>query len=229
VGAETLWLALLFAGTNAYLNWRRWQHEVEARQEVNAQRRRAEDRLLISRELHDVVAHTLAVVGVHLNVALDAVDDSPAEAREALRLAQEVRGKAMADLASLVGVLREEAAGPGIAELVDRVRSAGLEVTLDERGDRAAVPAAVAVAAYRVVQEALTNTVRHAGASRVAVTVSYAADHVGVAVVDNGRAEPGPAGNGIEGMRERVTALGGTFSAGPADGGGFAVRARMPR
>jgi len=87
----------------------------------------------------------------------------------------------------------------------------------------------VAVAAYRAVQEALTNTVRHAGASRVDVTVSYAADHVEVAVVDNGRNRPGPVGNGIEGMRERVTALGGTFTAGPAGGGGFAVRATMPR
>ncbi|MEV4344665.1 histidine kinase [Actinoplanes sp. NPDC049596] len=244
VGGETLWLAAVLAAATAYRNTVRWQSEVARRLEqdeheraLDARRRRAEERVGIARDLHDVVSHTLAVVGVHLNVALDSFDSDPDEARSSLLLAQEVRGRAMTDLKSLVDVLREgetPAIGEpadgldGLVRLTDQVRAAGLAVSLNEFGDRAFVPAPVATAVYRVVQESLTNTVRHAGATRVAVTVRYAPASVVVDVQDNGAA-PGTVidGNGIAGMRERVATLGGALTAG-AGKGGFAVRATIP-
>ncbi|AGZ44990.1 putative two-component system sensor kinase [Actinoplanes friuliensis DSM 7358] len=243
VGGETLFLAAVIAAAVAYRNTRRWQDEVAARlqqslheQELEALRRRAEERVGIARDLHDVVSHTLAVVGVHLNVALDAFDDEPGEARDALRLAQDVRGRAMTDLKSLVDVLREgdriatPAAGlEGLAGLADQVRAAGVDVTVTELGDRSEVPAPVATAVYRVVQESLTNTVRHAGATRVAVSLHYTAVNVTVEVTDDGGGKTTTTeGHGIMGMRERVAALGGALTAGPGPGGGFTVRALIP-
>jgi signal transduction histidine kinase len=238
VGGETLWMAALLAAATAYRNTVRWRDEVahrlaqdEHEREIDARRRRAEERVEIARDLHDVVSHTLAVVGVHLNVALDAFDADPDEARESLRLAQEVRGRAMTDLKSLVGVLREGAPIDdldGLERLAEQVRAAGVEVSLNEFGDRAEVPAPVATAVYRVVQESLTNTVRHARASRVAVTVRYAPASVVVDVQDDGAGAGAMAdGHGISGMRERVAALGGALTAGPGKTG-FAVRATIP-
>jgi signal transduction histidine kinase len=244
IGGEALWLAAVLAVTLAYRNSRRWQEEVAARlqqtlheQELDALRRRAEERVGIARDLHDVVSHTLAVVGVHLNVALDAFDEEPEEARDALRLAQDVRGRAMSDLKSLVDVLREgnrietPAAGlEGLAGLTDQVRAAGMAVTVTELGERAEVPAPVATAVYRVVQEALTNTVRHANATRVTVTLHYTPASVTVEVTDDGagKAAADTEGHGIMGMRERVAALGGALTAGPGPGTGFTVRAMIP-
>jgi len=242
VGGEALWLAAALAATLAYRSNRRWQEEVAARlrqslheQELEAGRRRAEERIDIARDLHDVVSHTLAVVGVHLNVALDAFDEEPTEARDALRLAQDVRGRAMNDLQALVGVLRESnqiespAAGlEGLAGLAEQVRAAGIAVTVTESGVRADVPAPVATAVYRVVQESLTNTVRHAGAGRVTVTLHYLPASVEVTVADDGAGAEHPEGHGIMGMRERVAALGGALTAGPDEDGGFTVRATIP-
>jgi signal transduction histidine kinase len=219
---EVLWLALVLGGAYAY----------ESRQRVarlDARSRLAEERLVIARELHDVVAHTLAVVGIHLNVAADALDDDPAEAREALRLAQAVRGQAMTDLRSLVGILREQPlpdGRPDLAELVGRMAATGLTVTLD--GDLAGLPTPVAQAVYRVVQEGLTNVLKHAGATTASVTVARAADQVTVTVLDNGRGRPVKReGHGLTGMRERVAALGGTVIAAPVPRG-FELSARLP-
>jgi signal transduction histidine kinase len=241
IGAETLWLAAVLAAAQAYRNTRRWQSEVAARlaqdeheRELDARRRRAEERVDIARDLHDVVSHTLAVVGVHLNVALDAFDTEPEEARQAVRLAQDVRGRAMTDLKALVDVLRdgavpEPAAGlEGVDRLAAQVRAAGLDVTVTEFGDRGDVPAPVATAVFRVVQESLTNTVRHAGARRAVVTLRYAPSSVVVDVTDDGSGGDVVAdGHGIAGMRERVAALGGALTAGPAKTG-FTVRATIP-
>ncbi len=242
VGAETLWLAAVLAAATAYRSTRNWRAEVAGRlvqdeheRELDARRRRAEERVGVARDLHDVVSHTLAVVGVHLNVALDSFDTDPAEARQSLRLAQDVRGRAMTDLRSLVDVLRD---GTGIAapaddldgldRLAGQVRAAGLEVSLTEFGERSDVPAAVATAVYRVVQESLTNTVRHAGASRVVVTLRYAPTSVLVDVQDDGNGgDEVLDGHGIAGMRERVAALGGALTAG-AGRTGFTVRATIP-
>jgi signal transduction histidine kinase len=228
VGVENLWLAAVLAGTNAYVNWRRWRVEVVAAQ-------RTAERLRVAREVHDVVAHTLAVVGVHLNVAADALDAAePEEARDALRLAQRVRSRAMTDLGSLVGVLRTDGVAPpavgldDLPEMVARVREAGLDATFIEEGDRSAVPVPVALAVARVVQESLTNTVRHAGASRVDVLVTFDRGLVCVTVTDDGRGPSGErTGHGLIGMKERVSALGGSCTAG-AGHPGFVVRATIP-
>jgi signal transduction histidine kinase len=241
VGGEALLLAAVLAGAQAYHSNRRWQDEIAARlaqdeheRELNARRRRAEERVNIARDLHDVVSHTLSVVGVHLNVALDSFDAEPDEARDALRLAQDVRGRAMTDLRSLVGVLRDgsaiEPAGglDGLDRLTAQVREAGLDVTVIETGDRSAVPAPVATAVYRVVQESLTNTVRHANATRAEVRLRYEPAEVTVEVRDDGVGGGAMIdGHGIPGMRERVAALGGALTAGPGKTG-FTVRATIP-
>jgi DNA-binding NarL/FixJ family response regulator/signal transduction histidine kinase len=240
LGLDVLWLAVVVAAGAAYLNQRRWRAQVadnlarlEHEQELQARRRTAEERLQIARELHDVVAHTLTVVGVQLRVAVDALDDAPDEARDALRKAQRVRAKAVADLRSLMDALRdphgpESAARPpgedttdGIEGLVERTRAAGLDITVETSGDTSAVPAHVALAVHRVVQESLTNTVRHAGARHATVVLRVGADRVDVRVRDDGT---GPApdaapGHGIAGMRERVTALGGALTTGPGPDG----------
>jgi signal transduction histidine kinase len=243
VGGEALWLAAALAAALAYRSTRRWQEEVAARlqqslheQELDARRRRAEERVDIARDLHDAVSHTLAVVGVHLNVALDAFDEDPAEARDALRLAQDVRGRAMNDLKALVDVLREgsqiesPAAGlEGLAGLAEQVRAANVQVAVTELGERSDVPAPVATAVFRVVQESLTNTVRHAAAGRVTVLLQYTPMSVVVEVADDGSGgDEHAGGHGIMGMRERVAALGGALTAGPGEGGGFTVRATIP-
>jgi signal transduction histidine kinase len=215
LAVEALWLALVLVGAYAYAD--RARHRV------------TEERLVIARELHDVVAHTLAVVGIHLNVAADTLDDDPEEAREALRLAQSVRGQAMADLRSLIGILRSGPLTDGVpdlVELVTRTSRAGLEVRLV--GDLAGLPAPVALVAYRVAQEGLTNVLKHADASCAVVAVTRDAAEVTVSVRDDGRGGPvTTGGHGLAGMRERVTVLGGTLTAGPGDGG-FALVARLP-
>ncbi|MDG4785441.1 histidine kinase [Micromonospora sp. WMMD1102] len=263
VGGEALGLALTIAVAVAFRNWLRWRTElaaglarVEQERRLEAERRSAEERLQIARELHDVVAHTLTVVGVQLRVVDEALDDSTDDARAALRTAQEVRGKAVADLRSLVDVLRAPADRPdpgdalptprtvptpetvpapqadldGLAELADRTRASGLAVDLDITGEPGRVAAPVAMACYRLIQEALTNTVKHAEARRATVRLAVDPDAVRVEVRDDGTG-PAPAavpGHGLTGMRERVAALGGTFGAGAADGGGYAVRATIP-
>ncbi|MFB7512771.1 sensor histidine kinase [Streptomyces sp. NPDC056144] len=258
LGAETLWLAVLLAAATAYRDRLRWRAERDERllravreQDLEAGRRIAEARLDIARELHDVVGHTLTVVGIQLRVAVEALEDSPQEARAALTTAQQVRTEAVRDLRALVHVLRAPgeaphtpAAGvPELSALVDRMRSTELDVRLETSGsDLASIPAPVSLAVHRIVQEALTNTARHAEASWAEVTVRY--DHgrdgqVQVTVTDDGSRlpthtphkphKPHAPGHGIRGMDERVRALGGDFFAGPrADGAGWVVRAALP-
>ncbi|MFJ8013815.1 sensor histidine kinase [Streptomyces sp. NPDC096339] len=247
LGAEALWLAVLLASATAYRNHLRWRAELDERllraareRDLEADRRFAEARLDIARELHDVVGHTLTVVGIHLRVAAEALHDSPEEARASLTTAQQVRTKAVRDLRALVHVLRapgeaseDPAAGVcEVAALVDRVRSAELDIRLETAGDLAAIPAPVSFAVHRIVQEALTNTVRHAGASRADVTVRLVGGRVEVHVTDDGRTAAqisGAVGHGVRGMDERVRALGGDFSAGPhGQGDGWLVRAVIP-
>ncbi|MFF6773060.1 sensor histidine kinase [Streptomyces sp. NPDC012637] len=247
LGAEALWLAVLLAAATAYRNRLRWRAELDERllraareRDLEAGRRIAEARLEIARELHDVVGHTLTVVGIQLRVAAEALNDSLEEARTALTTAQQVRTEAVRDLRALVHVLRAPgevpegpAAGvPEVAALVDRMRSAELDIRLETAGDLATVPAPVSLAVHRVVQEALTNTARHAGASRADISVRLVDGRVEVSVTDDGRSAvrtPGAVGHGVRGMDERVRALGGHFSAGPhGKGDGWLVRAAIP-
>ncbi|MFI6293286.1 sensor histidine kinase [Nonomuraea sp. NPDC050790] len=236
VAGEGVILALLIAAGLTYAATTRWRERLR---ETDDRARAAEERLRVSHEVHDVVAHTLAVVGVQLNVAADALEDDPEEAAAALRLAKEIRNRAMADLRSLITILRDDPGGTApqadlasLDTLIADARTAGLDVTLDERGDRAAVPAITAIAVYRVVQESLANTLKHAAASKAEVTIGYQPRSITVEITDDGRGVPGGAdvteGHGLTGMRERVSALGGALTAGLRPGGGFAVRADIP-
>ncbi|MCK2219478.1 histidine kinase [Actinomadura sp. ATCC 31491] len=212
----------------------------------------AADRVALAADVHDVVAHTLAVLGVQLAVAEDALPDDPDGAGRALETARLVRGQAAAELRSLIGALGTDAAsgpgcGPGcgperdlaaLAALAERMRGCGLEVVLRQSGRAAAVPGPVAWAVYRVVQESLTNAVKHGRpAGAVEVRVDYGRDAVRLTVTDAGDV-PAPAGDdggrrgegggfGLAGMRERVARLGGTLTARPT-AAGFTVEAVIP-
>ncbi len=240
VVGEGLLLAILIAAGRAYAVALRRREQLR---EADDRARVAEERLRVSHEVHDVIAHTLAVVGVQLNVAADALEEEDqAAAAAALSLAKDVRNRAMADLRALITVLRDGPEGTApqadlasLDTLVADARAAGLEVTFEEHGDRAAVTAIPAIAVHRVVQESLANTLKHADASEAAVTIGYGPRSITVEVSDNGRGAPADAagaatagGHGLAGMRERVSALGGALTAGPAPGGGFTVRAEIP-
>jgi signal transduction histidine kinase len=202
-----------------------------------AEQAAAAERARIARELHDIVAHHLSVIV--LQAAGARASGKPAG--PPLEKIENSARQALAETRRLLGVLRdpEEEAGlapqPGIGdlgELAASVRAAGLPVHLVIDGDPAALPAAVDVSVYRIVQEALTNVLKHAGPARADVTIGCAEDIVTVEVTDDGTAEPDsrvPAGgHGLAGMRERAAVFGGELAAGPRPGGGFAVRARLP-
>jgi signal transduction histidine kinase len=202
-----------------------------------AERALAAERARIAREMHDIVAHHLSVV--ILMAAGSRASGKPSLA--ALEKIEDSGRQALADTRRLLGVLRgpDEGAAvvpqPGLGELdalADSVRSAGLPVHLTVDGDHAALPAAVAVSAYRIVQESLTNVLKHAGPARARVTVNCAGDAVTIEVVDDGTGNPAAAAHagqhGLAGMRERAAAFGGDLRAGPEPAGGFAVRARLP-
>jgi signal transduction histidine kinase len=195
----------------------------------------------IARELHDVLAHSVSVIVVQAAAADDVFDERPDQARAALRSIESAGREALAELRRLLGAVRPDAEGepahpqPGLdrlGELAEPLRAAGLEVALHREGSEGAVPAGVDLSAYRIVQEALTNTLRHAGASRAEVTVRAAPGLLELDVLDDGHGGGAPsedgAGRGIAGMRERATMLGGTLDAGPLPEGGFRVHARLP-
>jgi signal transduction histidine kinase len=206
-----------------------------------------EERDRLAREIHDVIAHSVSVIAVQAGAARAIADQRPDRAREALASIEEVSRETMVELRRAIGALRapaDEAAlapTPGLTDLedlADKVREAGVEVEIVREGDLSDVPAAIGLSAFRIVQEALTNTVKHAAPTAARVLVRSDADAVEVVVTDEGPragsrpsddgARPMPGGgHGLVGMRERVAMLGGTFQAGP-DGAGFSVRARFP-
>jgi signal transduction histidine kinase len=207
-----------------------------------AQRAVADERARLARELHDVIAHGVSVVVVQAAAASDVFDDRPDQARAALTSIERTGREALAELRRVVAVVRpdEEAPAatapqPGLTDLdalAAQLGTAGLDVVVRHEGPRVPLPAGVELSAYRIVQEALTNTLRHARATTAEVTLRYDADAVEIDVVDDGRAAPVPAGAaggfGLVGMRERASALGGTLDAGPTAHGSFRVRARLP-
>jgi signal transduction histidine kinase len=201
-------------------------HEERARRQVDA------ERLRLAREVHDTVAHALSVINVQAGTTAHVLDRRPEQAKTALRTVERTSALALRELRSTLGMLRDDAPSPatGLAQLdrlVDATRAAGLRVDVDDRS-RPDLPAAVDHAAYRIVQEALTNAVRHAGATRVRVSISAGPGALDVAVVDDGSGGGASGGHGITGMRERAELLGGELTAGSAATGGFAVRARLP-
>jgi signal transduction histidine kinase len=196
--------------------------------EQATRRQVAEDRVEVAREVHDVLAHTITAIAVQAAAAAEALDDRPDDARTALAAVRGATRDAMAELRGTLATLRTEPP-PGIDQLPQleaQVRAAGLAVTLSVTGGPDA-PAAVGRTVYRIVQEALTNTMRHAAASRATVTVALGPDTVSVEVTDDGRGGAHTDGHGLCGMRERAAALGGTLEAG-ARGHGFRVAARLP-
>jgi signal transduction histidine kinase len=201
-----------------------------------ARRRLGEERLQIAREVHDVVAHAMVAINVQAGVAAHLVDRDPEQARSALRAIKAASGDALTDLRTALGVLRDGAAATGpaaglddVAELAAGLRAAGVRVEL-ELADVSTVPAAVQAAGYRIVQEALTNVLRHARARVARVSVTREDGALTVEVLDDGVGSGGAggSGNGVRGMRERAAALSGTLESGPADPRGWRVLARLP-
>ncbi len=208
-----------------------------ARAEEEQQRRRAsEERLRMARELHDVLGHHLSLINVQAGVGLHLMDNRPEQAREALTAIKTASAEALREVRAVLGVLRpEEEAAPrqpalGLDRLDELTAAAGMPVTTTTAGERRALPAEVDRAAYRIVQEALTNVRKHAAPEATAeVAVDYTPDEVLLSVRNDGPSPPGLGeGSGIAGMRERATALGGSLRAGPLPGGGFEVTARLP-
>jgi signal transduction histidine kinase len=201
------------------------------------------ERLRIARELHDVVAYSFATISVHAGVGAHVADGSSSQAAEALRVIRTISGEASREMGAILGVLRRTAgAGDapfnGVARLdslAATIRGAGLPTRVVVLGQPRSLPPTVDRAAYRIVQEALTNVLRHAGPASAAVTVRYERDRLVIEVLDDGRgadrSHGGPAaggGHGIAGMRERALALGGELDVGSRPTGGFRVRVALP-
>jgi signal transduction histidine kinase len=219
------------------------QAERERARTEQSRRQTSEERLDIARELHDVLGHHLSLINVRAGVALHLLDNRPEEARAALTAIKAASAEALGEVRSVLGALRrqDEAAprtpAPGLADLDDLIAEAasgGLEVRLRTDGTARPVPGEVDRAGYRIVQEALTNVRRHAGAQASAtVTLAYRADALGIRVDDSGTgtADANDSvidGDGIAGMRARTAALGGTLDAGSRPGGGFRIDALLP-
>ena len=229
------WLAMVLAVAEAVRSRREQAAAAERAQYEEKQRRAGEQRLSLARELHDVLAHNISLINVQASVALHLLDTEPERARPALATIKQTSREALNELRTALDVLRQgeeapRAPAPGLADLdtlVEGVRSSGLDVRLAHDRPAQPLPAAVELAVYRIVQEALTNVTRHARAASANVRVDYG-DGVTVEVADDGVGGTAVAGNGINGMRERAAALGGEVKAGPAPGGGFRVVARIP-
>jgi signal transduction histidine kinase len=211
--------------------------DAERTREETALRRAGEERLRIARELHDSLTHSISIVNVQAQVAVHLARKRGEQVSDALLAIQEASREAMRELRGTLDVLREPDGDPTscglerLPALLERTRSAGLPATLTVTGGRRALPAAVDRAAYRIVQEALTNVSRHAGPASAWVALCYGQCELTVQVDDDGRAtldaSPSP-GIGLTGMRERVAALGGRFQAGARPEGGFRVHAQLP-
>jgi signal transduction histidine kinase len=210
---------------------------LEREREENARRAAAEEQARIARELHDVIAHNVSVMVVQAAAAGDVFDSQPDKAREALASIEHTGREALTELRRLLGAVRTQdgtkVPQPGLGRLpalIDQVRAAGLRVDLTTEGNERQLPVGIDLSAYRIVQEALTNTLKHAHASRAQVVLRYADDELKIDVTDDGRGPTsnGDQGQGLIGMRERVSLYDGDLTAGPRPEGGFAVAARFP-
>ena len=213
-----------------------------ASRQIEQRRHQSEERLRVARDLHDVIGHNISLINVQASMGLDLMDSRPEQARAALSAIKSVSKEALEELRTMLTTLRRDddiaprSPAPGLdrlPELIEFTRAAGLNVELKVTGKPPHLPAAIDLAAYRIIQESLTNVARHAGRARVAVRVTYGGADVRVEIDDDGAAPSGRTvaigtGSGITGMRERATALGGDLSAGFRLGGGFRVSARLP-
>jgi len=212
-----------------------------ASRQIDQRRRQSEERLRIARDLHDVIGHNISLINVQASMGLDLMDSQPEQARAALSAIKSASKDALEELRTMLTTLRQDAAAPRspapgldrLPELIELTRAAGLSVEAEVTGKAPPLPAAVHMAAYRIIQESLTNVARHAGRARVTVRVTYGDTNMHVEIDDDGTAPSGRGtpigtGSGITGMRERAAALGGELSAGFRPGGGFRVSARLP-
>lgn len=207
--------------------------------EEKARLARLEERARLARELHDLVAHGVTVMVLNTGAARALVDENPAAAKTALRTVEDAGRDALSELRRVLGVLRQGFDGElrpprglrDLDELAGQVRGSGLQVDLIVEGEPRELPSGVALSAFRIVQEALTNTLKHASATRATVNVRYETDRVGLEIIDDGRGGAPHAahqGHGLSGLRERAELYGGTVTAGPGPGGGFRVTATLP-
>ncbi|WP_210418155.1 sensor histidine kinase [Ruania zhangjianzhongii] len=203
---------------------------------VRQAREHAQDeRVQLARDLHDVIGHTLSVVSVHAHVAEEAIGHDDGAARRAIGAIQSATSPALGELRGTVRVLRSDA-GPsapspglaGLGALVTSIREAGIAVELEQAVAEGGLSAPIEAAGYRIVQEALTNVLRHSGASAVQVRLVLEGERLRIEVRDDGRGGDAPAGHGITGMVERARLLGGTVRAGAQTGGGYLVQADLP-
>ena len=249
---DLIYIGLQFAGT-----WgvgrliRSWRHqaraleqrtaELEEAQEWRAQAAVAEERTRIARELHDVIAHSVSVMVIQAGAAEQMLDVDPERARQPLVTIQDSGRQAVLELGRLLGILRAHDAEASLVPqpslrhldaLAGQVRDAGLPVALCVEGAPRELPGGVDLAAYRIVQEALTNILKHAGPASATVVLHYNVDTLDIDVVDDGQAPldvtPAGTGHGLAGMRDRVRLYGGEFDAGTCPHGGFRVHARLP-
>jgi signal transduction histidine kinase len=237
----TAWLLVLLGGAEI-VRIRRERVAEEARiQEEEGLRRASEERLRIARELHDALGHHLSLINVQSGVALHLNEELPEQARASLAAIKQASKEALGELRSVLDILRQEGEQAPrsptstldrLDELVAQASAAGIDVRTETDGRARRLPFGVDVAAFRIVQEALTNVGRHAAGAAATVRVAYGEGELTVQIDDDGsgRSTHGTVGSGkgIVGMRERVTALGGELEAGPRPGGGFRVRARLP-
>ena len=214
--------------------------EVKRQREESALRRVEEERLRIARDVHDIMAHSLTLMTLQADAGLTTADN-PEKSTAAFAVIGDTGRATLRDLRSMLAVLAGDAGEESprepvpelgqLPELVRSVRETGLDVALETTGDLGAVPSAVAVSAYRIAQESLTNVVRHAHAQHAVVSVAVDSGELRLSVTDDGVGGEPPTdaeGRGLLGMRERVNVLGGTIATGPAEDGGFAVRATIP-
>ncbi|TDU73629.1 sensor histidine kinase [Streptomyces sp. KS 21] len=238
-------LAMAASCTVGLLSRERREHAVALRSQEVAKAVTAE-RLRIARELHDMVAHSIGIIAIQAGVGSRVIQTQPAEAREALRAIEATSRETLTGLRRTLVSLRQAdrdataseqaplAPSPGLADveqLAAATADAGVRVDVRRSGEQRPLPTDIDLSAYRIVQEALTNVVRHAGTGRCRVAIDYGAEELSVEVVDDGRGATGDSsarGFGIIGMRERVALLGGDLSAGPRTEGGFRVAARLP-
>ena len=236
------WLAVLVIATEVVRLRRERTVEIRATRALDARRQASEERLQMARDLHDVIGHNISLINVQAGVGLDLMDTHPEQARAALAAIKAVSKDALDELRTMLAVLRqgdEDAharPAPGLDrldELIEATRTAGIRVTVQTVGEARSLPAAVDLAAYRIVQESLTNVARHAGPATATVRLTHGSDGLDIEVCDDGHSSDvngahRGTGSGIVGMRERASALGGRLQAGPRPGGGFAVTAQLP-
>ncbi|MFD8143780.1 sensor histidine kinase [Streptomyces sp. NPDC059708] len=235
----TAWgLAMLALSELFRIRREQWARE-RAERAAAARRRADEERLRIARELHDVLAHSISVINVQAGVGLALLDTDPEQARSALTTIKAASKEALGEVRQVLDTLRAPGAAPRapapgldrLPELVEQAAATGLTVSTETAGRARPLPPGADLAAFRVLQEALTNVVRHSASRTARIRLGWRSDALELRVDDDGPATGDPAGgsgNGLAGMRERAGALGGTVEAGPRPDGGFRVRATLP-